>query len=337
MPIISDRNQIATLKESQKDCYICNEAAGRSERSVILTCDICSFWICKLCANIDPKVYEFLITNKVDLNFICPKCKDQLPKIKDLIKISQKQTEMEIELNDMKMHIDDNKKAIKEIKNLKVAERLSKIEEIIESNKLNDEFPPLPAMNAAAKKMQEEITTQQNTTEKLSIDIQEEKLKETKKLNLIIYGVPESTENAEDQMIEDFNTLKHLYLNKVELNTEDISSIIRLGRKKENQIRPIRITFPDFAKRREVLVNNNGLRLEGENYKECKCKINPGKHLHVNITTDKTQQERDAENQLREEMKTRRNNGEDVTIKKGKIVKRNQNTQARWAVISQNV
>ena len=337
MPVISDRNQIATLKESQKDCYICNEAAGRSERSVILTCDICSFWICKQCANIEPKLFEFLVTNKAELNFICPKCKDQLPKIKDLVKLSQKQTELEIELNELKMHVDENKKSIKDIENLKVAERLSKIEEIIESNKLNEEFPPLPAMNEAAKKMQEDLATQQNTTNKLSTDIQEEKLKEIKKSNLIIYGVPESTENAEDQMIEDFNTLRQLYHNRVELNTEDISSIIRLGRKKENQIRPIRITFLEFTKRREVLVNNNGLRLEGDGYKECKCKINPGKHLHVNITTDKTQQERDAENQLREEMRTRRINGEDVTIKRGKIVKRNQNTQARWAVISQNV
>ena len=339
MPVISDRNQIANLKESQKDCYICNEAGGRSERSVIVTCDICSFWVCKDCAQIEPKLYEFLVKNKTDLNFICPKCKDQLPKIKDLVKISQRQTEIEIEINKMKMIIDENKTSIAEFKNMNVAGRLNQIEQIIQSNKLDDEdYPPLPAMKTAAQKMQAEISTQQIATTKLSTDLQEEKLKEMKKLNLIIYGIPETNEDPEDQMMQDFNTVKELYIDKVNIKTEDITSIIRLGRKKENQIRPIRLTFRDIHKRREILVNNNGLRLEGDEYKECKCKVNPGKHIHVNITTDKTQHERDAENQLREELKARRSSGEDIIIKRGKIVKRNhQDTQARWAVISQNV
>ena len=196
MPVLSDRNQIANLKESQKDCYICNEAGGRSERSVIVTCDICSFWVCKDCAQIEPKLYEFLVKNKTDLNFICPKCKDQLPKIKDLVKISQRQTEIEIEINKMKMIIDENKTSIAEFKNMNVAGRLNQIEQIIQSNKLDDEdYPPLPAMKTAAQKMQAEISTQQIATTKLSTDLQEEKLKEMKKLNLIIYGIPETNED----------------------------------------------------------------------------------------------------------------------------------------------
>ena len=141
-------------------------------------------------------------------------------------------------------------------------------------------------------------------------------------------------------MMKDFTTLQQLYADRVELDKTDITSIIRLGKKKENQIRPIRVTFCEIQKRKEILVNNIGLRLEGENHKQCNCKFNPGKHTHVivNITTDKTQQERDSENKLREEMKGRRSRGEDVTIKRGKIVNSNyQGTQARWAAISQNV
>ena len=138
--------------------------------------------------------------------------------------------------------------------------------------------------------------------------------------------------------MKDFTTIQQLFADRVELDKTDITSIIRLGKKKENQIRPIRVTFCEAQKRKEILVNNNGLRLEGENLKQCNCKFNPGKHIHVNVTTDKTQQERDSENKLREEMKARRSRGEDVTIKRDKIVNSNyQGTQARWATISQNV
>ena len=339
MPIISDRSQIANLKETQKECYICDKTAGLTERSSIVTCDICSNWICKECSSIESKLYEFLIKNKTDFNFICLKYRGQLPKIKDLVKISQRQEEIDSTISLMSEKIESNRTSITNLENLNIADRLSKVEQVIMSNKLDDEeYPPLVAINAATKKLQEEIYSQQETTEKISTDLEEEKRKEAKKSNLIIYGIPESTDNIENQMMKDFTTIQQLYADRVELDKTDITSIIRLGKKKENQIRPIRVTFCEAQKRKEILVNNNGLRLEGENLKQCNCKFNPGKHIHVNVTTDKTQQERDSENKLREEMKARRSRGEDVTIKRGKIVNSNyQGTQARWATISQNV
>ena len=90
--------------------------------------------------------------------------------------------------------------------------------------------------------------------------------------------------------------------------------------------------------RKEVLINNKALRYEGQQYEECHSETNPGRHIHINVTTDKTKQEREEENKLREVLQERRRNGENVMIKRGKIVKANQQvSHARWAVISQDV
>ena len=337
MPIISDKKQISTLKESQKLCLICNEGGGRSERSTIITCDICCFWVCKECAGMDTKLYDFLTSNNTDINFICTKCKGQLPKIKDLIAIEQKQAEMESEITQMKKDIEENKESLLQVKSM--SKRLEKVEKIIQANKMEDEeFPPLVGFSEAAKKMQEAISSTQEKTLKLNSNIEEEKRREIRKSNLIVYGIPENEATAENQMKSDFLSLQELYSATVDLNASDFSNITRLGKKKDNQIRPIRFTFHDYQLRKEVLTNNKGLRYEGQQYDQCNCKTNPGRHIHINVTTDKTKQEREEENKLREMLQERRRNGENVTIKKGKIVKTDkQESQARWAVISQDV
>ena len=336
MPLITDKKQIASIKESQKTCLLCDEIGGRTERSSAIVCDICSHWVCRECANIEDKLLDFLVKNDLNYSHICKTCKDQIPQIKDLLKISQKQTQIESDIVNMKADIENNKQTLSKYEGMH--QRLSNVESIIQNNKLDQEFPVLPAINAATQKMQHEITTQQESTTKMQFNMEEEKRKEAIKMNLIVYGIPEQESTVEKQMIADFNVLQELYSDKVQLHADDVTSIVRLGRNTEGKIRPIRVTFNEIQKRREILTNNQGLRMEGDEFKLCKCKANPGKHQHINVTTDKTKQEREFENELREQIKVRRQNGEDVIIRKGKIVNRSLlDTHARWAVIRQNV
>ena len=337
MPIISDKKQLSNLKETQKFCLLCNEGGGRSERCTIITCDICSHWVCKDCSGMDTKLYDFITSNNTDINFICSNCKGQLPKIKDLLAIEQKQAEMESDIIQMKQDIQENKQSINQIKNM--SERMEKVEKILKANKMEDEqFPPLLGYSEAAKKMQEDISKTKETAKQLNLNIEEEKRREIRKANLIVYGLPEHESTAVNQMKSDFHSLQELYSETVDLNASDFSNITRLGKKKEGQIGPIRFTFYDNQLRKEALINNKGLRYEGHQYDQCNCKTNPGRHIHINVTTDKTKQEREEENKLREMLLERRRNGEDVTIRRGKIVKTDQQeSQARWAVISQDV
>ena len=335
MPIITDKREVASSKERQNACIKCNQS---NRRILSLTvCDVCANWICKDCTEIDEKIYEYVTNNNINYNFICASCTRELPKIKDLLKISQKQIEIEDDIIKMKAAIEKNEKVQKD-NHENLEERLSSVEKLLEVNKLTDkEYPALPAIHEKTKEIQKELTTQQETTTKLNTDMEEEKRKSAKLLNLIVYGLPESEKSIEDQMKTDFSIIQGLYSDRVELDVKDISNLTRLGVKKPNQIRPIRISFHDAQKRKEILVNNQELRLEHDSYKLCECKSNPGKHIHVNITNDKTKQEREYENKLREDLKERRSKGEDVIIKKGKIVKKSTlEAHPRWAVISQD-
>ena len=133
--------------------------------------------MCKECAGMDPKLYDFLTTNNPDINFICSKCKGQLPKIKDLLAIEQKQAEMESDITQMKKDIEENKLSIIQMKNM--SQRLEKVEKVIQANKMEDEeFPPLVGFSEAAKKMQEAISSTQATTLKLNLNLEEEKQRE---------------------------------------------------------------------------------------------------------------------------------------------------------------
>ena len=335
MPIITERTQILQHKETQKTCFNCEQEPGRNERNAIIICDICEKWLCKGCAVIDEKLYEYVIQKNLAYNHICVSCKDEIPKIKDLIKMGEKQTQMQIDIDKMKADIDSNKKSIQKYESFE--SRLSDVEKVIVANKLNDmEYPPLIAINDVQKQIQKDLSTQAETTTKLNIDLEEKKRRDALSQNLIIYGLPERKTLVQEQMKADFDKIKELYTNRVELNETDISHITRLGVKKQNKERPIRITFVDLQKRRDVLVNNKNITIKEDQFDECKCK-NPGKHIHINITTDKTKQEQEQESKLREQLQNRRKNGEDVVIKKGKIVPRNAfEAYPRWAAICQN-
>ena len=335
MPIITERTQILLHKETQKTCIKCDQEPGRNERNAIIICDICEKWFCKTCAVIDEKLYDFVIQQDLAYDHICNSCKGQIPKIKDLINISEKQTQMQLEIDQMKAEINSNKKSIEKYESFE--SRLSDVEKVIVANKLNDvEYPPLLAINDAQTKIQRDLSSQAETTTKLNIDLEEKKRREAISQNLIVYGLPEKQTNlVKEQMKADFEMIKDLLTDRVDLHETDISHISRLGAKKQDKERPIRITFVDLQKRREVLVNNKNITIEDQ-LNECNCK-NPGKHIHINITTDKTKQEREQESKLREQLQNRRKNGEDVVIKRGKIVPRN-NLEAypRWATICQN-
>ena len=336
MPIITDKKQIGLHRESQKTCHNCKEPPGRSDRSSINICDICSNWFCKDCTEIEDKVYDFVIKNDIVYSYICSLCKTELPRIKDIVNIRQKQSQLIEDLASLKKEVEKNTKAIRDYESLK--ERLSTVEKVIKTNKLDDEqFPSLPDIDATTKKLQLDLYSQVATTDKINTDMKEEKQKATRSKNLIVYGLPETPNvQIKELMMSDFKKIKDLYEGRVDINPNDITAITRLGNKKENKIRPIRLTFIDDQCRKEILTNNKGLLIEGNEYDECECRAG-GKHIHVNITNDKTKQERELENELREELKNRRTNGEDVIIKKGKIVlRRPVETHTRWVDIYQN-
>ena len=148
-----------------------------------------------------------------------------------------------------------------------------------------------------------------------------------------MYGVPETEEDKSKLMIADFNIIKHLYSPKVTIASKDLKQILRLGNKKLNQIRPIKLTFVDMQKRLDVLRNNKDLKIYSEEFDDCEADFcdDDKKHKHIYITTDKTKLQRQEEKKVREELKRRRETEPNLIIRNGKIIQKSHNSRACWS------
>ena len=164
----------------------------------------------------------------------------------------------------------------------------------------------------------ETIKTQVN--DKVS-DIMDDKREiERRKMNLIVFGLPESKPDENDKTVWDTEK-------KIQKDIEEISNIIsedigvalsprtgiidarRIGGPKPGQPRPLKIEFRDLNTKRDVLSNAKKLRLSDK--ETCK-------KLYIN--PDLTEKQKKADSELRKEMWKRRGDGENVIIRRGAIV-----------------
>ena len=194
-------------------------------------------------------------------------------------------------------------------------------------------FPPLQINKNFEEVQEKQARTQQILDENIKAqkENKEEQARiESKRNNLIIYGLPETESTKEKQKFSDFNTVKDLYQERVIIKDTDIVDLQRIGKAKEDAHRPLRIIFKENDLRNEVLKNNKYLKLELENFKECACKF-PGNHIHIYVTDDKTKKQQETDKQLREELKQKRKDGEnDLIIRNGKIVSKKRTEAPRW-------
>ena len=341
MPLLHDKKDISNIKEAQISCILCNKT---SRNEPVISCDICTTWKCKECSLISEKLIEVALATKSKLNYVCEDCQQDAPKIRDLMKMNQRQDKLEEDLKEIQETLNVHTTAIQETQENAVdfEERLKTVEKVIKDNKLSEyseEYPPLVLVSQKLSSQEQHTSKLNNAIQQQVEDKEEEARKASKALNLIIYGIPEDKGDDKEQMKQDYLMLKKIYKDKVEIETSSISHIMRIGRKAENKVRPVKITCINAETRKDILTNNKYLRIEDDSFKMCNCKMNPGKHLHINVTTDKTKKERDEELQLLNELKERRSSGEDVTIKRGKVINRSEERKvyARWTDVCQNV
>ena len=174
--------------------------------------------------------------------------------------------------------------------------------------------------------------TQQNETslreiiaeelqEKQKLD--EEKLKEKKKMNLMFFNFKEDQHKTnEDLMLDDFNKIQSAYEGRVTIIESDITHITRIGKKQNDKVRPILVTFKSEEKRMEIL--RRGKNLED--------KSDEGELTKVYVAPDKTKKQREHEKLLRDQIKERTSNGEkNLVIRNDKIVPFRPAAQKSWA------
>ena len=159
-----------------------------------------------------------------------------------------------------------------------------------------------------------EISTALN--EKVDID--------RRKLNLIVYNLPEAKSDKDtvwdnpEKVEDDIARISEIISSELQIKmteTGKITNALRLGRTKTNSSgdksgpRPMKIVFSDISMKRQVLSAAKRLR-DSDN--------DIAKGLFINPDLTEAQRKRDKD--LREEMWTRRQSGENVVIQKGEII-----------------
>jgi hypothetical protein len=138
----------------------------------------------------------------------------------------------------------------------------------------------------------------------------ENKIKEQKRKNVIVFKVPESKEKDPTKAYqEDFTTIIDAIDPDKKLKSEDITELFRIGEKDSEVIRPIIIKCGSSEIRTQILQLRN-IYVN-----------NKPKPSQIFFAADLTRQERDVRKKLVEELKERKKQGEtNITIRNGKIV-----------------
>jgi len=143
--------------------------------------------------------------------------------------------------------------------------------------------------------------------------LKEEEEKKKRSKNLLIFGVEESAGVASTESNQKDKEAINKIMNLLKIN-ENLT-ITRLGKKKENSIRPLLVTAKDERTKWHIISKGKMLK-ESEEYKK------------VYISPDLTQNERKNEAILKMTLKTRReesaknDDGRSWTIKKGKVIEK---------------
>ena len=135
--------------------------------------------------------------------------------------------------------------------------------------------------------------------------------RERRKMNLVVYGLPESSAtSSSERHLADSNNFVGLVDSEFKISNLEISKCFRLGKPKNDKPRPLLVMLTDISAKRQILRNAKLLR-------------NSNSHKRVFISPDLTQQEREANKKLRNELQCRKQAGEtNLIIKHGKIVPR---------------
>ena len=141
---------------------------------------------------------------------------------------------------------------------------------------------------------------------------------EAKRLNLIVAGIPESSEEeAVDRTHHDFTRFADLVNKSLAkpLEKKDLFSLMRIGKAPENEDdrpRLILVKFKEMTTRETILRNNSNLKLKEGNISH---------NIYINV--DHTKSQRETLKALRSELKARLENGEEnLVIRNFKIVPR---------------
>ena len=249
-------------EEPIQPCRVCPKMVSDEG----IKCDRCCGWVHVACSGLTKKEYEFLSNiASPSVKFYCRQCMQDF-------NAGEEQTNTRMAVQETKL--DTLMKVVDTVltQNQQIMQHLSQTE-----------------------------TKQNDTKQKLNEVIIEEKEREKRKNNVIMYNVAETTEEQEQEGMDDTEKVTSILRQVVELEAPEIESVIRLGSKNGKDGKPrekprlLKVVFKTEEKKREVIKKAPGLN-KGVQEQSQKIYIN----------NDETDQERKSGYELRQQLKKKR-------------------------------
>ena len=276
---------------------VCNKPVENDENGGI-ECEICLAWFHPSCQNLQDEAYK--ATQQNGLFWICMGCKALVPKFREIANdMSPKPADLAC-LSRIEEKIDLIRKEIGDHNNL-VKDTVTDVESVKKlysdvlknkngDDKVEDPRKSLESMQECLENIQREKTEQ-----------------EKRRRNLAVSNLPESeAASGEDRKKDDVELLSSIIKEELKLIVK-IEHAFRVGKKTDERARILIVTLETEDCKWEILKAAKKLR-ESEN--------EMAKNVFIN--KDLTRLEREKNKKLREEVKARRERGENVKIIRGR-------------------
>ena len=288
------------------NCFVCHKDYDESVKESWVECDQCLAKFHRDCTNFCKELFDYLDENPIDnIKWFCDHCQDKEREEFDLRSALAKQN----------IKIDTLTQVIGQVKqqNDLITEQNSLIKEqnkflVEQSKKMMDLVKGRTEFNQQIKIHVEEVLTEQ-------------KEKEDKKNNIMLYGLEEGSHKEDEKNAdEDVGKVKEVFTTvnpEVTLVNLDKSTIKRIGIKKVAEEgkptprpRPVKIVTDSPEMKMEILRNARRLK-DSEKYK------------HIGLSFDKTKKEQEEYRKLKiklDEKNRETASGNDYQIFRGDIV-----------------
>lgn len=283
------RGRSASKNPESWKCCSCGKNYQDDHDSIL--CERCNSWVCIECTEMDQAEFNALGKSK-KLHFYCDKCE---PKAKEAVKLDQKVEDCVLK------HTKKFEKKMEALeKEVKTKASSKDLQEM--SDRLEQRVVQVENKVTVLETQEPEPNTNQELLDKVKDEVKESLDQEKRRLNVIIRNINE--DNADIHTFVD-----EIFTNVMNLNNISIQNIERIGEKKEDYVRPVKVTVKTFSMKKMILAGSKKLATN-ENFKD------------IYIAPDRTKKQQLQMKKLRDELKDRRENGEkDLIIKNGVIIK----------------
>ncbi|MES9905328.1 MAG: PHD finger domain-containing protein [Sedimenticola sp.] len=272
--------RLRNLEASANLCPKCEKEIQILDPS--FDCAMCGARYCLKCTKIPLLMYDQLDQSDVQgFTWFCRGCKVALPTLKSMDKTLK-------EIDKKNEHRLD-----------RLEDKLDKLDIVI-TEKVTEQVKVLKT------EVVEEIS--EDFDKMIDKKIKEYEDQQYRATNVIVYNLPEfKSMNPETRRAADIENFLKL-ANEINVPEVTIKTAIRLGQRAEGRDRPLKIVIDNKQHRKMLLVNSKNIATKATEFKKAV------------IARDLTPKQREESRKLRAELQLRRNAGEIVTIRQGKVV-----------------